>query len=185
MHSIRSTAPWVALAILTCVALVCRVESRAPKRVAIRVECNAACSFVESLAVDVWSEHRGPGLPLDVVVRDDTLAQLAAVGVTWQVLVPDIDAAAREEAMRLRNAAVAQPGDWFAEYRDYRAITTHLQRARRARAGAGIGAAARQLARWPHDLGVAHRRRKRDADVDQRHATRARVDLGDGHDVRR
>ena len=38
------------------------------RRMAIRVECDdiAACALADSLAIDVWSEQRGPGLPLDV-----------------------------------------------------------------------------------------------------------------------
>lgn len=97
-------------------------------RMAIRVACDdaTACALATSLAVDVWSEETGPGLPLDVVVTDDGLARLTAAGIGWQVLVPDIDEAARVEAARLRSPAAARPGDWFAEFRDYRAITTHL-----------------------------------------------------------
>ena len=64
---------------------------------------------------------------LDVVVPDDALAKLAAAGVPWQVLVPDIDAVAAAEAARLRRPAAARPADWFAEYRDYDAITAHLR----------------------------------------------------------
>jgi murein tripeptide amidase MpaA len=90
-------------------------------RVAIRVDCNVAlaCERAEAAALDVWSEERGPGLPLDVVVPDGALANLYA----YQVIVPDIDAAAAGERARLHAAA---PADWFAEYHDYRAITTHL-----------------------------------------------------------
>ena len=104
----------------------------APRRIAIEAHCAdaVACALVERLAVDVWSEQHGPGLPIDVVVLDRDLAQLAAAGVTWEVLVDDIDAVARDEAQRLRAApavqAFAQPADWYAEYRDYRAITTRM-----------------------------------------------------------
>jgi murein tripeptide amidase MpaA len=99
-------------------------------RTAIRVACDqpGACELAESLAVDVWSEDRGADLPLDVVLTPDALAQLAARGVAWDVLVPDIDAAARDEAARLHapSAATAEAADWFSDYRDYRAITEHL-----------------------------------------------------------
>jgi hypothetical protein len=75
-----------------------------PVRTAIRVHCSAlTCPLVESLAIDVWSEQRGPGLPLDIVVTDDTLPRLDAAAIAWQILVPDIDEAARAEAARLRN----------------------------------------------------------------------------------
>jgi carboxypeptidase T len=74
----------------------------------------------------VWSEHRGPGMPLDVVLPRDRLARLDEAGLAWQVLVPDIDAAARQEAERLRRPAGQRPADFFAEFRDYRAISSHL-----------------------------------------------------------
>lgn len=100
----------------------------APTRVAIRVACPepAHCALAAAVAVDAWSERRGPGVPVDVVVPGDALPRLAAAGVTWQVLVPDIDAEARAEAARLRRPGAADRGDFFADYRDYRAITTHL-----------------------------------------------------------
>jgi len=100
-----------------------------PTRVAIRVDCTdtAGCALAQALAIDVWSEDTGAGLPLDVVVTQDALARLSTAGVRWQVLVPDIDAVARAEAARLRAPAAADGDtDWFAEFRDYRAITTHL-----------------------------------------------------------
>src|SRR5690242_13542231 len=94
--------PWRALATLSGVLLaglalrctdhdrVTRCGAVAIQRVAIRVDCGkpADCDLAESIALDVWSEHRGVGLPLDVVVASDELPKL--VGVPWQVLVPDI-----------------------------------------------------------------------------------------------
>jgi carboxypeptidase T len=97
----------------------------AAKRVAIRT---SACALTESLALDVWSEDRGPGLPLDVVVPDGALPVLAAAGVSYEILDADIDASARAEAARIRaRAESADVGDWFAEYRDYDAIGEHLR----------------------------------------------------------
>lgn len=99
-----------------------------PAHLAIRVQCTeATCGLVDGLALDVWSEQRGPGLPLDVVVAADALAELDAAGVAWQVLVPDVDAVVEAEAERLRSPAAARPGDWFSEYRDFAAISSHLQ----------------------------------------------------------
>jgi murein tripeptide amidase MpaA len=113
-----------ALALLTA-ALVCQTRSTPSRRVAIRVTCDdaAACDRIAAEALDVWSEAHGPGAPLDVVVLEDALPRL---DVPWHVLVPDIDAEARAEQARLRSPAAARPGDWFADYRDYRAITTYL-----------------------------------------------------------
>lgn len=127
----RLGLPWLVLAALGAVlggSIVMRAPSP-PTRVAIRVSCDAAtqCALAESLAVDVWSENRGPTDPLDVVVTSDALARLNAAGVSWQVLVPDIDAVARDEARRLGSARTSDSGDWFTEYRDYEAIGVRLR----------------------------------------------------------
>jgi carboxypeptidase T len=134
--SVRPALRGVCLAALGLVAAVLLVGDRAaatsPVRVAIRVACDepAACataaSIAASLALDVWSEQRGPGVPLDVVVASDRLDELAARGVSWHVLVPDIDAVAAAEAARLRSPA-ARTAEWSAEYHDYRAIAAHLE----------------------------------------------------------
>jgi carboxypeptidase T len=103
------------------------------RRVAIRVDCRdeEACAMASALAVDVWSEHRGPGLPLDVVIAHRDLARLAAEGVEWTVLDEDIDATARAEATRLATtmtvAATATPEQWYAEFRDFTAIEARLE----------------------------------------------------------
>src|SRR5688572_20468158 len=108
-------------------ALVCRSINQPSVRVAIRVDCEQtrACGLVEGLADDVWSEHGGPGIPLDVVVTSDVLPLLEEAGVRWTVLVPDIDEAARVEAQRLRTASPTE--DWFSEYRDFNAITARMR----------------------------------------------------------
>lgn len=131
-HLITARAPWLALAGLVAatagVALLAPGTPSSPRRSAIRVDCTTpgACALAESLALDVWSEHRGEGLPLDVVVSRDGLARLEAAHVAWQMIEPDIDAAARAEAERLRRPAALQPADWFADYKDYRAITERM-----------------------------------------------------------
>lgn len=120
-------ARWVGFGAIVAL-LVCGREA-APTRAAIRVACEepTTCALAEALALDVWSEPRGPGLPLDVVVTTDALARLDAAGVPWQMLIPDIDAVASAEAARLRDPAAARPTDWFGEYRDYDAIGAHLR----------------------------------------------------------
>jgi hypothetical protein len=97
-------------------------------RIAIRVTCDdaAACATAEAHAIDVWTERRTAGMPLDVVVTREGLAGLDAAHVRYEVLVPDIDAVARAEHARLHDSTIARPADWFAEYRDYRAITAHI-----------------------------------------------------------
>ncbi len=109
---------WLAWAVCAVVALW---PAAPQKRIAIRLAGPSA--LAESLALDVWSEEQGPGLPLDVVVTADALDRLAAAGLSWQVLSPDIDADAAVEAARLREA---RPGTWFGEYRDYTAIGDRL-----------------------------------------------------------
>lgn len=108
------------------VGLVTR-EPAVSKRVAIRVDCatEALCAFAESRAVDVWSEHTGKGLPLDLVVDGDALDELAAMDLTWQVLDPDVDATVAAEDLRLQFRAFH--ADWFAEYHDYKEIVEHLR----------------------------------------------------------
>lgn len=111
-------------------AFWCQIDDR---RVAIRVDCDdvAACAVASALAVDVWSEQRGPGLPLDVVLEHRDLARLAAEGVAWTVLDEDIDATAHAEATRLTTtmtvAATATPEQWYGEFRDYTAIMARLE----------------------------------------------------------
>ncbi len=126
----RAAARWILLATagLAAGGLAVVLTRGAPTRVAIRVSCDdpAACVLAEARSVDVWSDLRGPGLPLDVVVTSDELPSLAAAGVSWQVLVADIDAVAAAETARLRSPAAAT-ADWFGEYRDYNAITAHLR----------------------------------------------------------
>jgi carboxypeptidase T len=125
-----AAAAFVALAALAAaIFLFDRTPTRTPTRVVIRVACDdlAACELAEQLALDVWSEQRGRGLPLDVVVDDDSLARLAAAGVSYEVLSADIDADARAETARIRSARAADSADWFAEYRDYEAIAERLR----------------------------------------------------------
>src|SRR5262245_16829908 len=101
----RRWIAWLALCAVGCATAAAAYRwlaapTRAPTRIASRVECSdaAACALAETIAIDVWSEHRGAGLPLDIVVTDDALARLDAAGARWQVLVPDIDAVARAES---------------------------------------------------------------------------------------
>ncbi len=124
----RWRAGFVLAALAGTVALLAPTSARRERRAAIRVDCTAplACPLAESVALDVWSEHRGGSLPLDVVVSADTMPRLSAAGVSFQIIEPDIDAAARAEADRIRRPFAQQPADWFAEYRDYRAITERM-----------------------------------------------------------
>jgi carboxypeptidase T len=109
---------WLGWAAVAAVALWPRTSPT--RRLAIRVQPSV---LAESLALDTWSEETGPGLPLDIVVGEDALGTLAAAGITWQVLVPDVDAVADAEAMRLH---LARPGGFFDDYRDYAAIGNRL-----------------------------------------------------------
>jgi carboxypeptidase T len=101
----------------------------ASQRSALRVACAespAGCALAESIALDVWSEHRSMNEPLDVVLDEAGRARLTAAGVAFDVIEADIDAAARREAERLASPA-AQSADFFAEFRDGRAIEARLR----------------------------------------------------------
>ena len=127
----RVTRPVLLVAFAAAVLgaiVVARRHAAPPTRVAIRIDCAhagaAACAIVEQLALDTWSEARGPREPLDVVVTARTAARLAELGIAHDVLVPDIDADARAERERI---ATASSTDFFADYRDFEAITAHLR----------------------------------------------------------
>ncbi|HEX7700509.1 MAG TPA: M14 family zinc carboxypeptidase [Kofleriaceae bacterium] len=115
----------IALAAIGLVVVIALTRTTSHRRVAIRVSSGDAAT-AEALAIDVWSEDRGAGLPLDVVVTDDALDQLRTRGVAFEVLVPDIDAAAAAEYARLHSPTAARPTDWFGDFRDYTAISARL-----------------------------------------------------------
>ena len=76
---VRVSVAGAMAAALAGVAIGLVAREPAPSlNVAIRVDCTseALCAFAESRALDVWSEHAGPGLPMDLVVDSDTLDQL-------------------------------------------------------------------------------------------------------------
>ena len=131
-HGARRTvlAGAASIALGVAVAFWFQLDDR---RVAIRVDCQdeEACAMASALAVDVWSEQRGPGLPLDVVLERRDLARLAAEGVQWTVLDDDIDESARAEASRLATTMTVSAADapelWFSEFRDYTAIEARLE----------------------------------------------------------
>ncbi|MDX2091375.1 MAG: M14 family zinc carboxypeptidase [Kofleriaceae bacterium] len=116
---------WLALFAGVIGVIAVRCDKPSERRVAIRVACTD-CALVESVALDTWSDQRAEGMPLDVVVRAKSLPVLAEAGVRWEVIVPDIDEAARAERQRLQSSETVD-GDWFAEYRDYTAISAHLE----------------------------------------------------------
>lgn len=111
-----------AAGVTTCVLVAPPAEPAPPTRVAIRV---APSEAVAAVTLDEWTEQRIPGAPIDVVVDARSLPGLAARGITWELIVPDIDAAAEAEAARLASPQSAT-ADWFAEYKDYAAITEHI-----------------------------------------------------------
>ena len=136
------------------------------RRVAIRIGCEdvEACVMASTLAIDVWSEQRGPGLPLDVVVNEGDLVALHAKGISWTVLDEDIDATAGAEAERLSTTVSAAATDahelWFSEFRDYTAIEARLKALAEAypqRATLhGIGASFDGRPLWALRVGGAH-----------------------------
>ncbi|MBX7082042.1 MAG: hypothetical protein K1X88_22740 [Nannocystaceae bacterium] len=98
-------------------------------RTAVRVQPRdaAEAALVRSIALDEWSEHAGVGDPIDVVLDADGLVALAQARIPWEVLVADIDALAAQERARLHQPQAQRPADWYAEYHDFGAITSHLE----------------------------------------------------------
>ncbi|HLL23308.1 MAG TPA: M14 family zinc carboxypeptidase, partial [Kofleriaceae bacterium] len=117
----RASLPWVGLAAVFAATVL---AASPDPRVAIRID---ESPLAESVALDIWSEHRGPGRPLDIVVRESDLVTLAKAGFAWEILDPDIDATAAAEAARLASPQAQRPGDWFADYKDNEQIGTYLQ----------------------------------------------------------
>lgn len=84
-------------------------------------------ALVQEVALDHWSVHLAAQPVLDIVVDQKGLARLSNLGVAWELLVPDIDAAAAAERERLQRPAAQRPTDWFADYHDFEAITARLE----------------------------------------------------------
>ena len=122
LRTAASTRLWPSILAAAFATSVMAMRPTKTTRVAIRV---APSELAESLALDVWSEHRAPGEPIDIVVDTSALPRLSVRGYTWDVLVADVDAVAEAEAVRLHQPQAAG-ADWFAEYKDYAAITEHI-----------------------------------------------------------
>jgi len=121
LSRVTATGAVLGLTLAAAAALLVTPRGAAPaRRMAISVTCETRCAEVEALADDVWLRTEGT---LDVVVRADRLAEL---GMPYTVISSDIDADAAAEMARIRAGAV-QSADWFAEYKEYGAITEKLQ----------------------------------------------------------
>ena len=99
---------------LATVALVANLCALPGRRIAVHVDRDV------NFALDVWSEDS----QRDVVVRERDLGRLMLAGVAFEIIDPDIDASARAEAERIRNA---KPGDWFADYKNLEQIDARLK----------------------------------------------------------
>lgn len=89
-------------------------------------------------AADVWSEHVSEPA-LDVVLDPAGLSWLEAQGLSWQVLVDDVDAVAAVERERIHQVELREaqrpptPEQWFSEYRDLDTIHDYLEELARVR----------------------------------------------------
>lgn len=84
-------------------------------------------ALVQEVALDHWSAQIVDAQPVfDVVVDGSGLARLSELGVAWEILVPDIDAAAAAERARVQRAEAQRPTDWFADYHDFESIHARL-----------------------------------------------------------
>lgn len=80
-------------------------------------------------SLDTWTEHPSPGAALDVVLDAQGREWLRAEGLPFEIVVPDLAAAAAAERERLDELAIAKPPtpeQWFTEYRDLPTIHAHL-----------------------------------------------------------
>jgi hypothetical protein len=75
------------------------------------------------ISADVWSEHIGIG-PADFRVAPESLAALAASGLSYTVLVEDVQE--RIDAERARLAAPAAGAGWFDDFKDLAAVEARL-----------------------------------------------------------
>src|SRR5688572_8530395 len=105
------------------------VDTDMARRSAVRTQPLDAAQrdAVLAAALDVWSEHAAEGEPLDVVLDGRGREALTDAGVGFEVLVHDIDAVAAAEQERLADPTAQRPGDWFAEYKDYAAISAYVE----------------------------------------------------------
>jgi murein tripeptide amidase MpaA len=76
-----------------------------------------------ALAADVWSERIDAG-PADFRVHPDALPALDATGITYSVLVEDVQALIDAERLRLTNPVAAD--GWFDDFKDNDAINARL-----------------------------------------------------------
>lgn len=81
--------------------------------------------LVLNRALDVWSDDPG-ATPLDVVVDGSARRWLTMLGEPFEVLSDDIDADAAAEYQRLHDPTAARPSDWYADYKDFAAVESHL-----------------------------------------------------------
>lgn len=109
--------------------LIERTDGITPVRMAVRVWARDATARAAALdvALDVWSEAQADDLPLDLVIDASQVEHLVELGLRPEVLVEDIDAVARDEALRLAVPQVNKPVDFFAEFKDFTAISSHLE----------------------------------------------------------
>ena len=132
----RSGASAVRLFVgLLALTIALLYSGSAPERVrydgmaAVRAHPRTIADLERVLAVsaDVWSEYPAVG-DVEVVADEDGLAELAAAGIAFDVLLPDIQAPVDAERARLQSVGPAKPSNWFTEYRDYEAVGNYIER---------------------------------------------------------
>jgi hypothetical protein len=123
--------PSPAVPVLACAAIAATIAIAATpaadhRRFAVELAPRGAAdvALLDDLGADVWNEGAATGEPVVVVLPADDLAVLDAAGITYRVVVADLDGAAAAERARL--ASRARTADWFAEYRDLQEVFDYL-----------------------------------------------------------
>ncbi|MGE0870363.1 MAG: M14 metallopeptidase family protein [Kofleriaceae bacterium] len=125
---------WIALALACAVTALATWPLRSapsPTRFAVAVEprTDDELAIVTAMSLDTWSEHAGAGEPIVVVLTRDGIEALAARGISHEIVVQDIAAAASKERDRLAHRSrLASSDEWFSDYRDLEEVTAYLDR---------------------------------------------------------
>ena len=92
----------------------------------VRVELGSAgdVQALLTLGADQWSEHLEPGVPGDFMVAPEVLAQLDAMGLTYEVLIENVQVAVDAENARLAGGGATR--GWFDDFKNLDQINTFM-----------------------------------------------------------
>lgn len=113
-------AVWSLMVVAGVVSAAEAEPRRYDRYVVARVEAPTIFDVEQLVAVadDVWTHDIGPGL-LDVMFAPDRIGVLDALGLAYEIIVPDVQALIDGER-------AAAPRDWFDDYHPYDDIVAYL-----------------------------------------------------------